>query len=927
MNTFRSIGSHPGQRDSQTPGEPIDPGTNTVYITAVLRTLLSLIFIFATLAPTQAQEAASPPSPLPRPAPPVQPIRQGGALVPQPLRPGSQGAGPANPGGQRPIPPGLPGGFPAPNTSVSPTGAPQPGLGGVDDSGLPTLVQTFEFGASSDVKDVLDLYATLTGKQLLYDNSVLGAVPIHLRDRPGGMLPRDEAIRLIEIALNLNGFALVPVDDRISKVLGLGNAPQPAGTPLYTELSSLPDNEILVSFLFKLKYLDTQKAVQTFQFLLQNGKRQMQPVALADTPAILVTDYVSVIRSLGRIIQEVDTPPAEVVSEFFELQRASVKDVIELLNQLFEKQPTGTGVANPNRPAVAQVRTAGGIALNSDGTPAPNPNQPNGIQIEATGSNTFELSGKLSEDSIIVGKIKISADERTNRLHVVTRPVNLPFIRKLLLELDADVPFGTPTVRALRHVSVGDVLQAVVQAIADPGAKDAAGGTGTTGSRTGTQAGRTTGGGDVFNRGNDSLGGGRGGGGLGGGGGSGLSLSESLSASERDTIPETIAVGNSKIVADKANNKIIVFGTEDVKQKVFALLDELDVRQPQVTIYTIIGELNLTENEQFSVSYILKANGQNINTDDGTDTGTGGGTGGGTGAAAAAALASFTGTNPVLNFNSLLGQGLIKNIAAGGGGGLSGFVTAGNALTAVIDALESTNKFKVISRPSIFTTNNKRATIASGEEIAVPTTIQSGFNGGGGTNNGLVTNSSIQFKTVALQLDVLPLINSDKEVSLEIVQKVDEQNGTTRIDNNDIPKIATRVIKTNAIVPNNGTLILGGLIKARDDRTKGGIPILNRLPIVGPFFGRNSKNKTRTELVIMMRPVVTLGPREDIGQRESESQYLNVSPDLETELMPQGIRKRIDKPVQIRRAMPVLREPVAPTPAPRLRSTKPAIKR
>ncbi len=86
--------------------------------------------------------------------------------------------------------------------------------------------------------------------------------------------------------------------------------------------------------------------------------------------------------------------------------------------------------------------------------------------------------GVLSEEAMIVGKIKLTADVRTNRIHVVTRPINMPFIRRLIREFDANVEFGKPVTRYLRYVSAGDVLPVLVQALTEPGVEAGAATTG-----------------------------------------------------------------------------------------------------------------------------------------------------------------------------------------------------------------------------------------------------------------------------------------------------------------------------------------------------------------------------------------------------------------------------------------------------------------
>src|SRR5207247_10917396 len=98
--------------------------------------------------------------------------------------------------------------------------------------------------------------------------------------------------------------------------------------------------------------------------------------------------------------------------------------------------------------------------------PAP-PSVPQPMPVE---SETGGLGAGLSEEAVVLGKIKLPADIRTNRIHVVTRPINMPFIRKLIHEFDANVEFGQPVTRSLRYISAGDVLPVLVQALTEPGA-------------------------------------------------------------------------------------------------------------------------------------------------------------------------------------------------------------------------------------------------------------------------------------------------------------------------------------------------------------------------------------------------------------------------------------------------------------------------
>jgi len=99
---------------------------------------------------------------------------------------------------------------------------------------------------------VLRLYETLTGKKLIMDNFVQGKVNIFL-SKP---VPKDEAIKIIEMNLLMNGYSLVPAGEDIVKVIGTGRSPRNAGVPIISDEADIPAGEHVVSFLFRLRYAD-----------------------------------------------------------------------------------------------------------------------------------------------------------------------------------------------------------------------------------------------------------------------------------------------------------------------------------------------------------------------------------------------------------------------------------------------------------------------------------------------------------------------------------------------------------------------------------------------------------------------------------------------------------------------------------------------
>ena len=683
---------------------------------------------------------------------------------------------------------------------------------------------------NSDVQDVLRYYEQLTGKRVIMDNFVNGKVNIFLTKDP----TREEAIQIIQISLLMNGFSLVPEEPDIVKVIGTGKNPRTQGVPIISDQADIPPGDQVVSYLFRLRYADPAELQQVIGQYLSPPSTYTSVLPLPKSSSILITENSTVIRGLAKVIEQIDVPPAEVTSEFIKLERADASKVVDMLKDIFEKGSDQTQPGMP--PRGGGVRGVRGIV---------NPVVPN-----PQGETDLGALTALSEDSVIVGKIKIAPDVRTNRIHVITRPINMPFIRKLIAEFDANVEFAKPVTRALRYISASDVLPVLVQALTEPGQEQQAGAGGAAGPQAGPTPQRTpnptvT---NPYNVGQSST-----------ATGSELNISEELSTQPVDTAPKAVTVGNAKIIADQRANTIIVLGNREVVVKVQKILDEMDVKSPQVALSTVIGELTLNNDEEFGVDYFIRANKKYALT-----THFGGNIpppfpGGGTSSPAAS-----PGGSPVLSGGSIFDPGNLitfSQLATNAASGANIYLAAGATLASVVHMLDSTGRFKTISRPTVFTSNNKKAIIANGQEIPVPVSTLSNATTLTTQNNSVAAvQSSIEFKKVALQLEVVPLINSEKEVSLDILQKIDSvvPNSNVNIGGNSVPTIATRYIRTNVSAPNCSTIVLGGLISDVRNTSKNGIPYLSRLPLVGSLFRSTIKNRDRTELLILMRPEVSL---------------------------------------------------------------------
>jgi len=707
---------------------------------------------------------------------------------------------------------------------------------------------------NSDVVDVLHLYEQLTGKKLVMDNFVQGKVNIFITKD----VSREEAIKIIETSLALNGISMVPADRDIVEVVGAGQNPRKAAVPILSDLADIPSGNPVISFLFKLQYADPQELQQVLMAYFQGSAGSINILALPKSSSLLVTQNADIIRQLASVIAQIDVAPAEVVSEFIKLVRADATKVCDMLKDMFEK-----GTQPSTQPGIRSVRVP--------------PTVPQPVPVE----NEIGGGTGLSEEAVVVGKIKLTADARTNRIHVVTRPINMPFIRKLIREFDANVEFGKPITRPLRYISAGDVLPVLVQALTEPGATAQPGAeAGGASPSPQTQPLRATSAtvanpysGGISSTSTTST----------GSTGSTLNISEELATQPVDTVPKAVTVGNSKLIADQRANTIIVLGNREVVVKVEKILDEMDVKAPQVALSTVIGQLTLTNDEEFGADYFAKYHNRFIGTSRNNNINQvsipipSSSASPGTTGTAAPILSTIVDPSNLINFSQI-----IQNV----GSGTNIYVAAGNAFAAIVHLLESTGKFKIISRPTVFTSNNKKAIIASGTEVPVPVNTLSNVNSGGVVNNVASVQSSIEYKKVALQLEVVPLINSEKEVSLDILQKLDSLAGTTNISGNNIPNIATRYIRTNVSAANGSTIVLGGLIEDSKTKNYTGIPYLSRIPYVGALFRSTTSNKMRTELIILMRPEVTLTKLDLYRLRQKSEDRTHFGPELDQDDCP-----------------------------------------
>jgi type II secretory pathway component GspD/PulD (secretin) len=446
-----------------------------------------------------------------------------------------------------------------------------------------------------------------------------------------------------------------------------------------------------------------------------------------------------------------------------------------------------------------------------------------------------------NEHNLISGTAQILSDPRSNRLLVVTRPVNMPFLEQMITQLDQPDSFMVPQRRALKYVLAQDILPALETALAqgkdeeDQARKDASS----------TQAKSTNGAqGSTSAQASPS-------GGNSGGTGSVSAVTPQLQAPTENSAPTVVILGKTRLMADNLSNSIIVFGSQDVVDRVFSMIDQLDRKPLQVYLATVIGQLTVSQGEEFGIDILQKF--QHV--------GQGGLATSNLNSSQALSSTGSTFLPEPSSLTSAMGFPLPT--------GLTLYGAIGNTLNAYVRALETTDRFKVISRPSVYTTNNKLAVITSGSQVPIPSNTTSGFTG---TSNQLTTTSSISYENVLLELDIIPLINANHEVTLKIRQTNNSLGANNDISGNEIPTINTQEINTEVTVPNKSTIVIGGLITDNTSRDTSGVPWLSDIPILKYLFSDTTKSKERDELIIMIQPSVIETDADQIAANEAEKQ-------------------------------------------------------
>lgn len=306
--------------------------------------------------------------------------------------------------------------------------------------------------------------------------------------------------------------------------------------------------------------------------------------------------------------------------------------------------------------------------------------------------------------------------------------------------------------------------------------------------------------------------------------------------------------GNGMIQADTATNSLIITASEPVYRNLRAVIDQLDARRSQVYIEALIVELSATTGANLGIQWqgaLLSQSGNN---------GIYGGTSFGTGnsnivdlTAQAYGLSSSgsAGTTALASASGLLQNGLNVGILHKFGNffGLGG----------LLQALATSSDANVLSTPNLITLDNEEAKIVVGQNVPVVTGSYATPTANSATS--VSAFNTFDRRDVGVTLHVKPQITTDGVLKLQLYQE-DSSVDTTTTNNPGGVTINTRSIQSTILADDGEIVVLGGLMQDNYTTSNSKIPLLGDIPWIGQLFRSESKTRTKTNLMVFLRPVI-----------------------------------------------------------------------
>lgn len=661
---------------------------------------------------------------------------------------------------------------------------------------------------NADIDQVARAIGAAANQTIIVDPRVRGQLNL-VSERP---VPPAQALKTLEASLRMQGFALLE-DHGVLKVVPEADAKH-QGVPTYLGNAPRARGDQVVTQVFQLRNESANNLLPVLRPLISPNN------AIAAYPGnntLVVTDYADNVRRIASIIAGVDNAAAQQV-EVVGLQNANALDVA----------------------AIAQKQLDPGIIGNSDATL----------------------------------RVGVSADVRTNSVILrAGNPQRMKMARALVARLDAPTREpGNIHVVPLRNADATSLAKTLRAMLGQGNASSGSGSSGTSASSAGTAlsgsgTGSTNGSGSAgvpLPSGTlGTFGSGMSGTSSGAGTGSGdaFGSSRGLNSSNSNEGEES---GGGMVQADAATNSLIITAPDAMYRNLRNVIEQLDARRVQVYIESLIAEVTTTNAGQFGIQWqggASSSNGNNIlygnsNFSSATSTGIVNLT--------AAGLAATGTSNTVLD--TLASGASVQN-------GLNiGLLHRFGSILGVgglLQAMASNGDVNVLSTPSLITLDNQEARILVGQNVPLVSGSYS-TPATGSTSSTLSAFNTFSRQDVGLMLHVRPQISQNGTIKLAIYQEDSSLvNGTgNQAGGYTINK---RAVQSTVLCDDGSIIALGGLLRDNYANDNSKVPFLGDLPVLGRLFRSESKSRTKSNLMVFLRPVIVRDA--DTAQQISLDRY------------------------------------------------------
>lgn len=323
--------------------------------------------------------------------------------------------------------------------------------------------------------------------------------------------------------------------------------------------------------------------------------------------------------------------------------------------------------------------------------------------------------------------------------------------------------------------------------------------------------------------------------------------SPAANAAQQANNPFSSATGTataSTIQADVATNSLIISASEHVYNSLRAVIDQLDTKRAQVFIEALIAEVTTDKAAQFGVQFqtLSGANSGGLQGIGGTNFSTAtGSTAGATGNNILSAAANVSTVGTGLNIGvihgtvTLPGVGQILNLGM------------------LVRALESDADTNILSTPNLLTMDNEEAKIVVGENVPFITGSYAQATSATTTGTSVTPFQTVDRQDVGITLKIKPTITEGGNVKLKIYQEVSSIADTTNPAGIITNK---RSIDSTVLIQDGEIIVLGGLIQDSVSINSDKVPVLGNIPFLGNLFRYDTREKTKTNLMVFLRPYV-----------------------------------------------------------------------